>query len=313
MHTDLYSNGDAFTLSLEEVAAQCSTYAQIGATATTCFASKYPVSNTDDDNWTHIQFAVSSFPHNDLGKDFRFNLRMLHHLGEGDSNEFYDSYYFYRVNEIVIQFPTTVGCPFEKQWNHASNHVLHKCMDSAAHNGHQMWHMGTEKTTPNFQTNAGTSTTFKNIDTVAPKFTETLKDTKSNSGKFSYACKFDVSDAAYGYQLCGDEYTVKGLMNMYDEHAQQEYGTHQEIWFQFYYKYEHTEHDPAQPDSNKGMLDEQDTAVYNYPNKLFNAFEITTIVGKCNYENVFKKNKCNGGSEDGVSEENWANNVQNPN
>lgn len=314
MHTDLYSNGDAFTLSLEEDVAQCSTYAQIGS-GTTCFASKYPQSNEDDDNWTHVQFAISSFPHNDLGKDFRFNLRMLHHLGEGDSHEFYDSYYFYRVNEIIIQFPTTVGCPFERQWDHASNHVVHKCMDSAAHNGHNMWHMGTEQTDPSFQTNAGSSTAFTNVDTVVPKFTETLADTMSNASKFTYICKFGtntqvLTTGKHGFHLCGDKYTVTGLMNMYDEHAQQEYGTHQEIWFQFYYKYQHTTNDSK---VNADKLDEEKTAVYNYPNKLFNAFEVTSVTGKCNYSNVFKKNKCNGGKGDGISEENWANNVQNPN
>jgi hypothetical protein len=36
---------------------------------------------------------------------------------------------------------------------------------------------------------------------------------------------------------CGQKYTVHGLMNMYDEHAQLEYGTQQEIWFQFWYHY----------------------------------------------------------------------------
>ena len=99
-------------------------------------------------------------------------------------------------------------------------------------------------------------------------------------------------------------------MNMYDEYAQQEYGTHQELWFQFYYKYQHTENDSK---VNAGKLDEEDTAIYNYPNKLFNAFEVVSVTGKCSTDNLFKKNKCNGGKDDGVSEENWANNVQNPN
>jgi hypothetical protein len=36
---------------------------------------------------------------------------------------------------------------------------------------------------------------------------------------------------------CGQKYTVHGLMNTYDEYAQLEYGTMQEIWFQFWYHY----------------------------------------------------------------------------
>ena len=219
MHTDLYSNGDAFTLGLNEEAAKCSAYSNLGS-GTTCFSSKYEQSNAADDDWAFLQFAISSFPHNDLGKDFRFNLRMLHHLGEGDSYEFYDSYYFYRVNEITITFPTTVGCPFEQKWD-GSNGVatIHKCMDSAAYNGHQMWHMQTGVSNPTWQTNAGNGPET-NVDTVSPKFVETLKDTLSNTAKFTYICKFldpetkdsngAVHAATLNYHWCGDVYKVTG-------------------------------------------------------------------------------------------------------
>jgi len=90
-------------------------------------------------------------------------------------------------------------------------------------------------------------------------------------------------------------------MNMYDEYAQQEYGTHQEVWFQFYYKY-----------STTGItgLDDTQTAVYNTPNKLFNAFEISSITGGCDATNLKNSNTCVGGANDGVAEETWSENVQ---
>merc|ERR1712193_24665 len=67
--------------------------------------------------------VVSSFPHNNLGKDFRFNLRVLMRthsdttvakkgadLGDSTKNtsKFY-SYYFYKINDITIVFPFHVA------------------------------------------------------------------------------------------------------------------------------------------------------------------------------------------------------------
>ena len=111
-HTDLYSNGDAFTLTLNNDSTNpCSSYTNAGSAANLCWYSLYGTGSSVD--WSSSNIAISSFPHNDLGKDFRFNLRILHHMGEGDSQttRFYDSYYWYRVNRITIAFPYIVGCP----------------------------------------------------------------------------------------------------------------------------------------------------------------------------------------------------------
>lgn len=278
-HTDLYSNGEQFTLTLRDTATDCDSYAEIGVG--TCYSSKYVQANTSGDDWTFIQFAISSFPQNDLGKDFRFNLRMMHHLGEGDSNEFYDSYYFYRVDTITINFPSTVSCPWELVNDGSGTFTTHKCMDSAAKNGHQRWF----------------GTAGSNTDTVTPQYTETLSDNAITSAtEYSLMC----SDAgAAGKHNCGETYTVSGLMHMYDEYAQQEYGTVQEIWFQFYYKFGWTDH-------NSQGLSSSDTGIYNYPNKLFNSFEITSITGSC--QGNTSVNQCNGGNANGRSEENWSEN-----
>ena len=84
-----------------------------------------------------------------------------------------------------------------------------------------------------------------------------------------------------------DKFISFSLMNMYDEYAQREYGTHQELWFQFYYKYNHGE------TTNKATG--KAAYIYNWPNMLFNAFEIVSIVGLCeegsaNY--VYNSNLC---------------------
>jgi len=66
--------------------------------------------------------VVSSFPHNNLGKDFRFNLRLLMGIktnkdldpatggfrGDANANKFF-SYYFYKINKIQIDFPFNVA------------------------------------------------------------------------------------------------------------------------------------------------------------------------------------------------------------
>ena len=93
-------------------------------------------------------FAISSFPANELGKDFRFNIRTLHNMGNGVAKQYYQiqnlrghngndgtndpnlltsnlrtsetvwSYYFYAVDTIKIAFPEFVA-----RVNHCDNHA----------------------------------------------------------------------------------------------------------------------------------------------------------------------------------------------
>lgn len=63
------------------------------------------------------------------------------------------------------------------------------------------------------------------------------------------------------------------LMNTYDEYAQQEYGTHQEFWFQFNYYYDFTALTPSTTLNN--LCDgHEDFDCYQAPNHLFNSFEV---------------------------------------
>ena len=59
-------------------------------------------------------------------------------------------------------------------------------------------------------------------------------------------------------------------MNTYDEYAQQEYGTHQEFWFQFNYYYDSLS-------LNNLCEDHEDFDCYQAPNHLFNAFEVKNL------------------------------------
>jgi len=247
---------------------------------------------TSGSTWTSNYAAVSSFPHNDLGKDFRFNVRILHKGGDGDPTDGTgkDSYYFYRVNRIDIDFPYDVRCPREK--NNVATDAnrdgtnagtptkgeTFRCMDSANYNGHRGY---SDKAT-----NPQSSTDDKENVAFYVEFLETF-------GGSAGFCTTALTDGEW-YQ-CGKNYHVKGLMNTYDEHAQQEFGTHQEFWFQFYYHFELT-NDDSNPRTIKvgtnTSTDDVTKVPYNYPNILFNSFELTGVTYACNTDNVYNNNKC---------------------
>jgi len=223
----------------------------------------YSTLNTDETNWAEI-VAISSFPQNDLGKDFRFNIRILHKMGEADQVEAIDSYYWYKVNQVTITFPATVGCHWDSM--ESGDHGYFRCMDSATGagvspiGGHISW----------------VSDDDAHTDSTARTFTETFTSQIATAGCSN---TYDEQKMA-----CGTVYQVKGLMNTYDEYAQQEYGTHQEFWFQFNYYYLYTS-----PLENK-CNNYEDFDCYQAPNMLFNAFEVSSIELECNTDNLHAHN-----------------------
>jgi len=88
-------------------------------------------------------------------------------------------------------------------------------------------------------------------------------------------------------------------MNTYDEFAQQEYGTMQEFWFQFHYHYvfRYDSGDDRNSDFNRdSVVDAGETDVtgstyangstgydhrHNFPNILFNAFDVVNVSMFC--------------------------------
>lgn len=269
--TDLYSGGYAFEI-----------IAGTSAGSSNWYSTYTPTSATAG---TWVTFAaVSSFPHNDLGKDFRFNVRVLHKGGDGDpsSSGNKDSYYFYRINEIDIKFPYTVRCPREATNVGADSGTADtfRCMDSAGLNGHRAWNQAT----------ANTQATAYERENKAV-YIETL----SGGTIGANMCSSAQADGAY--YKCGDTYNVEGLLNTYDEHGQQEFGTHQEFWFQFEYHFEFTEADLQAPNTNpqftnSGTVTNADYRIYNLPNILFNAFELTKVDFVCSQAEQ-SRNRCN--------------------
>lgn len=264
--TDLYSGGYAFDIIPGDTNAQWySTYDSAGTATATAGA------------WTSFA-AVSSFPHNDLGKDFRFNVRVLHKGGDGDPSDTNgkDSYYFYRINDIEIKFPYTVRCPREA--THIATDIADsiadtfRCMDSAGYNGHRAW----DKATTNTQT---TDEERENL----PVYIETLADGLPGAPTAAM-CTTEQADGRW--YKCGSTYSVTGLLNTYDEHSQQEFGAHQEFWFQFEYHFEFTT-----LDASISATTNTDHKIYNLPNILFNAFELKTVTFACSNADQ-SRNRC---------------------
>lgn len=397
--------------------------------------------------------AVSSFPHNDLGQDFRFNIRILHHGGRGYPYNFLgnsaasqldtddttlnisdgatpspgsnfsitnaqiqylaqDSYYWYKVNTVQIMFPSYVRCPrfprnittdrspsitdigspangmgdtLEREEELADTF---RCMDSANFNGHRGWDSAytyqhdIEDVYATSAWNGIVSTASGNHrpDVNHPIYLEQL--TENDGSKYvgivvdhnknadgdandsvldsanGFICgdvppfgSLTAGDYKGGWYKCGQKYAVHGLMNAYDEHAQLEYGTTQEIWFQFWYHYVITWDTDAgaatTPLSNAGFWDKRNSNtnrhegktgatnpdetwpagtqdvfhdnahddvyftldnyrnaytagsdtirydhVHNFPNILFNAFELKGVRFYCDKVNSLNSNEC---------------------
>ena len=79
-------------------------------------------------------------------------------------------------------------------------------------------------------------------------------------------------------------------MNTYDEAAQKEFGTHQEFWFQFFYHFDLTSRGTKTNPAISGSTTSFEH--YNYPNILFNAFEVSSVTLSCDTNNVFNGNTC---------------------
>lgn len=429
--------------------------------------------------------AVSSFPHNDLGQDFRFNIRILHYGGRGfpyffggqaatsalttsatpgalnpggaitvGSTDFsimnpniqylaQDSYYWYKVNTVMIDFPSYVRCPryrknvpsdrlpydamgrsnssgtpyTEAQYTAAfkdtdetnyagatseftANSIgdriaddelledTFRCMDSGNFNGHRGWNSATPYAhdtadTYNNSLYFGHSSTDHHMPSEnRPFYIETLSELNgapyrgirvsedlNNDGTaddplydnargficgpeppFNGGVAGDLTGVTGYYRgewyKCGQRYKVHGLMNTYDEHAQLEYGTMQEIWFQFWYHYviNYDLKDVANATNQTGFnkrnsntaRDDKPAAfphvagkhgdvqfsmanyannylggtntittydhLHNFPNILFNAFELRGIRFFCDDINSFNSNQCfHAGTDYGTS------------
>lgn len=213
-----------------------------------------------------VGFAISSFPHNQLGKDFRFNVRTLHTMGWGrqwagantDAAAIKFSYYIYGVSKITITFPFPVSnyhtCVNDSQNPCAAEHVDKFIVDHY----HQYYdHASTGPLfheSPNFHGLKGTIT--PNCAGHGVAFAQ-------------HAC---ASWCQKGFGItCGTTLEIVGMESTYDEKYLRQYGTLQEIWVQLMYAYS------ARITATTGYESP-------FPNIFFNANEVVSVAGECKDE-----------------------------
>lgn len=206
-------------------------------------------------------FSISSFPGNELGKDFRFNIRTLHNMGKGShaavaqaaatANDW--SYYFYGVTDITITFPKPVArvnecyklgfdadsCNDE----HVADHIVDQYavdISSVSSSGH---------------TNGDNTIDKGNVPLITTTGTPVTGVEKAD-----WCDNLDEG--------CFKSLKIANIANTYDEKHLRQYGTIQEIWVQLMYA---IVHDSAGDGSAE---------FYQSPmnNLFFNANEVLSIV-----------------------------------
>jgi hypothetical protein len=226
---------------------------------------------TSDNNLLHKGLAISSFPHNQLGKDFRFNIRTLHQMGDGyyratlrdnaSSTNIAYSYFFYAISTIQITFPEYVGhvndCWRQRNSGKCTSDMVHQIIVDQS---------SVQTTSKSPQNKLG------DIAYGNHQFTATLTD--SDQADFYHRCVdgSDITDGFYKFNncaswcknsgqylnghnsntqttitnhagntnnFCGDTLTISGMLQTYDELHLRQYGTIQEIWVQLMYAYSH--------------------------------------------------------------------------
>lgn len=206
--------------------------------------------------------AISSFPHNQLGADFRFNLRTLHEFGHGfqdsiDANapNKADSYFWYAVDKITVTFPHFVSAT-DSCHGLRSGHVADPSSVDCTDHVHSII-IDENHITKDSTAGRLTASVAETCDGYGPD--------KTTNHKCAWFCK--------NTQLtCGRVLVIDNIMSTYDEFHLRQYGTIQEIWAQLQYAYTET-------------IDQTDGAETGFespfPNVFFSAAQVSSIVLSC--------------------------------
>jgi len=247
--------------------------------------------------------AISSFPHNQLGKDFRFNIRTLHTMGDGHhranrrapgSNLTAYSYFFYAINQIVITFPEYVA-HVNDCWRQSSctSDMIHQIITDQsavqttsaspqnnagdiAYGNYQLYaYLSASDTRCDAPGIAGGTRGNNNCASWCDTSGQTMNGQNSNT-----QTTLNTSD----HRLCGNVLTIKNMEKTYDELHLRQFGTIQEIWVQLMFAFSH----PTEFTSgsvSKGFESP-------FPNVFFSAPQVSSVVGTCTGTDAYSK--CNG-------------------
>jgi len=258
--------------------------------------STYTATDANNGAWLANLAAISSFPHNELGKDFRFNLRILQ-KADSDAEE---SYYWYKVNDITITFPEFVSYALHNDYKRLST-VTSTFSATASINGndYQMMNVANSEERVNIipPLDIGTwdDVSFLRAEDWVrdPNATNDSKFNRINgylgtATADATAAQWCTGSDAADENYCSKTFKIEGLMNTYDHHFAAQKGNIQEVWIQLSYAMRdngiiaHTDAD-------------QDYVVESpFPYMHFHATEISGITLTCSTGSVYNGNKCDG-------------------
>ena len=178
--------------------------------------------------------AISSFPHNQLGADFRFNLRTLHTMGHGlqdaAATNTADSYFWYAVDTITITFPHYVS---ETDSCHGLRSGTVADYSTVVCTGHVHDIIVDE----NIEVSAANGSPTARLSAAVSGGCGATPISYGPSKTVQYQC---ASFCQHGDINCGKVLTISNIMSTYDEFHLRQYGTIQEIWAQLQYAYTQT-------------------------------------------------------------------------
>jgi hypothetical protein len=182
--------------------------------------------------------AISSFPHNQLGADFRFNLRTLHTMGHGlqdaSATNTADSYFWYAVDTIVITFPHFVSETDSCHGLRSGAVTNYSTVDCTGH-VHDIIVDENIEVTDVTGGNQGSPIARLRADVEGGCGAATPPYGPSKTVQFQCASFCQHTDIH-----CGKTLKISNIMSTYDEFHLRQYGTIQEIWAQLQYAYTQT-------------------------------------------------------------------------
>lgn len=268
--------------------------------------------------------AISSFPHNELGKDFRFNLRVL--LADNSNNN-RQMYYFYKINTITITFPHFVSYALvydgrESNTNHNIPHDGNISLTGSNANGQGegivnvahnnvrdniippldlgSWYdysfgAHTPSTDLHHRIQGYLSTDAADVCTVPCTNAADFCRTPSTN------CLIDspTCQASNFEEICSKKFRITGLLNTYSERHGGQRGTYQEIWIQLQYA---IGNDDLNANYNPLLGSSPDIISSPFPYLHFMAYEIVDIAFECDttLTNVDNGNTCDAFEEYGT-------------
>jgi hypothetical protein len=268
--------------------------------------------------------AISSFPHNELGKDFRFNLRILL---KDTNNTNRMMYYWYKVNHITITFPEYVGYALYYDGRTATTAL--KSDGDVTHSGRLgqgsgLYNVGNNDVRKNiippldlgswYDASFGAHTASTNTHHRIVGYLSTASGDIGAAGSCTNCadwCDFAGSNCAIGDENCdttkleshcSKKFYITGLLNSYSERLGGQRGTYQEIWIQLQYA---MAIDTLNSHNSNVIGNSNDKISSPFPYLHFMAYQITQIDIGCSVVNVENGNTCGAFAEYGTHDFGW--------